>query len=431
MESGEWTEYSLVMFGLVRSLAAALIVVCAAIGPMARADGGFFGRQAEVEPTIPVQRAVVSFIDQVESLVVESKLEAQPGDYAWIVPMPSEPIAVKAFKSDDFDDLFQRGRPYVDDPTRSGYSAVIFSVLLAIVLAIILARYVRPNGGGAACGVGAGLGCIWFILLLVGFGLTTKVGCSKDEEAVGKSVGTVGSYDVSVVRGKTGDAVIKWLRDRRMLVPATASKVLDAYAEEGWYFLAIKYTHSGTSHPHPLLISFHTQHPLYPMRLTGVQKSPLRLEILFFGITAFASDRLETWRIEYDEPSNTPHGRKDTEPPLPWDNLPVATYMRGDLPPSQMQTDFEFTQVDRGKFAMSLYPLNQRLQVYLQRMLPAVGFCIWIALMVAFLGGLNRFKCLLVGAAIGIAIGGTYLVYSLHHSRFVDAEVVMPAFDDK
>lgn len=416
------------MFGLVRSFGATLIVVCATIGPMARADGGFFGRQAEVEPTIPVQRAVVSFIDQVESMVVESKLEAPSGDYAWIVPVPSEPIAVKAFKSDDFDDLFQRGRPYVDDPIRSGYSAVIFSILLAIVLAITLARYVRPNGGGAACGAGAGLGCIWFILLLVGFGLTTKVGCSKDEEAIGKSVGTVGSYDVSVVRGKTGDAVIKWLKDRRMLVPATASKVLDSYAEEGWYFLAMKHTHSGTSHPHPLLISFHTQHPLYPMRLTGVQKSPLRLEILCFGITAFASDRLETWRIENEE---TSHYLKDSQPRFPWDNLPFVTYLRGDLPPSLMQTDFEFAPVDRGKFAMSLYPSNQRLQVYLHRILPAVAFCIWIALMVAFLGGFNRFKCLLVGAAIGIAIGGTYLVYSLHHSRFVDAEVVMPAFDDK
>ena len=58
---------------------------------MSFADGVYIPAAKKKLPEIPIQRALVKYQAGIESLIVESTLDGEGGDYGWIIPVPNKP----------------------------------------------------------------------------------------------------------------------------------------------------------------------------------------------------------------------------------------------------------------------------------------------------------------------------------------------------
>lgn len=58
-----------------------------------QADGKIFPDIAyKIPPKIPSQKAIIVYKDGIEKLIIESSLDGQGKEFAWIVPLPTKPI---------------------------------------------------------------------------------------------------------------------------------------------------------------------------------------------------------------------------------------------------------------------------------------------------------------------------------------------------
>jgi len=74
----------------------AVVVVMLLIAANAYADGVYIPERAFRKlPEIPTQRAIISYKNGVETLIVESALRAEGQSFGWIIPLPTEPIELK------------------------------------------------------------------------------------------------------------------------------------------------------------------------------------------------------------------------------------------------------------------------------------------------------------------------------------------------
>jgi len=55
------------------------------------ADGVYIPAARKKIPDIPVQRALVKYQGGTETLIIESTLDGEGGDYGWIIPVPNQP----------------------------------------------------------------------------------------------------------------------------------------------------------------------------------------------------------------------------------------------------------------------------------------------------------------------------------------------------
>lgn len=96
----------------------------------------------------------------------------------------------------------------------------------------------------------------------------------------------VGNYNVAVLRGNDHLSISSWL-DKHQFAPLRpgAAKVIDDYLKEGWVILAADLMRSGSGvmAAHPLQVTFKTEEPVYPMRLTGQADSTTDVRLFAFG----------------------------------------------------------------------------------------------------------------------------------------------------
>ena len=95
----------------------------------------------------------------------------------------------------------------------------------------------------------------------------------------------VGPFDVAQLAGTDAGAVTDWLGDNGFTMPADLSGALTPYLAEGWLVVAVRLAPSSGSLEDglpPMRVSFETDTPVYPMRLsaTAEQVQPLRLYVL-------------------------------------------------------------------------------------------------------------------------------------------------------
>jgi len=85
-----------------------LIGICLLFGAQryCAADGLIFPAQGGKEPQLVQQRAIIVYRDGVERLIVESAFDGEPGDYAFLLPVPSEPLEIKKASYPLFKTLF-------------------------------------------------------------------------------------------------------------------------------------------------------------------------------------------------------------------------------------------------------------------------------------------------------------------------------------
>ena len=107
----------------------------------AMADGIFIPPVAfPAKVTIPDQRALICFSDGTERLVIETRFTGSGTNFAWVVPLPSQPIVEEA-TTGLFPTLQYLFRPQIIHDVSHYYSGI-----LAVMGIGYLLLFVRPTG---------------------------------------------------------------------------------------------------------------------------------------------------------------------------------------------------------------------------------------------------------------------------------------------
>lgn len=326
------------------------------------ADGKFFGPVDIVDPPeIESQRAVISFRDGVETLIVQSDLSGSGsgGDtIGWVLPLPAAPSEIEACHPNALAPLNRLIAPHV---VQRSSGILVWGVLLLMAMLVICAN-AMARARGESVPLVLTLGMLLLIamvgvLFMPSLGVRGRVSAGVDLIAAKR----VGVYNVSVIQSRRGADVSDWLTSNGFASPPAVSSVISDYASDGWCFLTAKVAPSegkGVTH-HPLRVSFPIESPVYPMRLTGVDAEPILLDLYVIGEKRARSDVLDTWvcdRFVRNEKYGVFHNIVATAPDVydgretrhrigladisrvMWDDC-VLTRLRGSLSPGQMQRD--------------------------------------------------------------------------------------------
>ena len=253
------------------------------IHQLSYADGVFIPTARKKMPDIPFQRAIVKYREGTEALIVESSLSGKGGDYGWLIPVPSPPRKFEKVSPGLLKTISLQIQPQIHQRIpnpkafgidialtftflvvfgcyrvmRKGARAIIFPLLL-----IFLYIFAFPN----------------FITYKAGPGALTKanpfIKVSKKE--------IVGDYEIFVLEVKNSIVLINWLKKNGLnILPTEGAKIIDDYISDNWVFTVAKLRTAldGVATPHPILIEFETDKPVYPMRLTSIPGSRLYLEL--------------------------------------------------------------------------------------------------------------------------------------------------------
>ena len=86
-----WCRKVVLSWSMARLILAviALFLTCLCCG-----DGFYAAKEGEGVPRSVFERAIVSLHNGVETVIVQSQIDAPAGSYAWIVPVPTPPTKV-------------------------------------------------------------------------------------------------------------------------------------------------------------------------------------------------------------------------------------------------------------------------------------------------------------------------------------------------
>ena len=310
----------------------------------ALADGGFIPATAFAKMEIPDQRALIHFADGRETLVIDTAFRGDGTNFAWIVPVPSEPD-VQAATTGLFTTLqFIFQPPVYHEFTRYFLGAIVFGgFLLSLMWSVKKGRSVLE------------ILLLWFVGFVM-YGMILSAGSNatgypaNGVEVVGRK--TVGIYETVTLASRDGSALVSWLDRNGFATPTNYLPAIQAYAREGWFFVASKIRLDAPltepAKPHPLAFTFQTTRPVYPLRLTGLNNPHCKIELYVFGnsraeIPNFSVDRCE--QPSYPAPNLSYRGKSEElriRHPLLRTltaNSPVATKLSGDLTSLQMKDD--------------------------------------------------------------------------------------------
>jgi hypothetical protein len=298
--------------------------------PALRADGIVIPPVAAPPVAMPDQRALLVWheSEKTETLVIESRFTGGGHDFGWVVPLPSRPeitpasrgtlptaaamFRLKLANAADYAPLLMAwfspwalvvillGRAHGREFFRQGWVLLAPTVVLAmhgspaavsmIGLAIVwrLAHQTAQHWREA---VARGFLTAFAILMILGPGLMVPLGASggppvASRVEVGRRI--VDDYEVSVLAGGDGGDIARWLGDNHFALPAAAEPVVAEHGRAGGFFAAVRLRRGDDSAqptaPAPLVFTFKTPQPVYPMKLTGAGATqPLAVELFVFG----------------------------------------------------------------------------------------------------------------------------------------------------
>jgi hypothetical protein len=268
-------------------VAAVLLFASAAFG-----DGCYIPERAVRKiPEIPAQRALLSWKDGVETLVISSALDSEAQKLGWIIPLPAVPQTIEKESPGGLKTLSFCIQPKITHDLYLGVKALVvcalianlimatflfkrerfLDVLLLIVILVVLWSLLLPALGGAG-------------------GVTTTANTLVEKTAA------VGSYQVSVLRPKTLDDLNAWLAENGFsALPTEADATIADYISKGWVFAAIKLTRaeSGANAPHPIRMAFPAKGAVYPLRLTALAGGSTEFEVFVVAKDTASCDLLK------------------------------------------------------------------------------------------------------------------------------------------
>jgi hypothetical protein len=338
---------------------------------MAWADGKAFPPVAvSMEVTMPDQRALLVWSNGVERLAIETRIVGEGTNFAWVVPLPSVP-RVEAATVGLFPTLAWLTPPKVlNEPGPIGWwlwsaSGVAFLFLRvrrktpmewmdAIAILAIGAGLVGVIGGpvGVLMAIEVAVASGWtvwrlrrgepwwgsVVLLLILLTLMTGMllpalgtaggGGQAKAETDGVRVldrQVAGVFESTTVSARDPAALAGWLTTNGYRLPESARPVIEAYVREGWVFVASRVrreaTFDGPQALHPLVFTFATAKPVYPLRLTGVDNGPLKVELFVLGparARALDFEVVDARPVSYHQSdgSDRPRMRRDPGAPV-------------------------------------------------------------------------------------------------------------------
>lgn len=318
--------------------------------------------------TMPDQRALLHFTNGTERLVIETRFTGAGTNFAWVVPLPSQPV-VEAASTGLFPTLQYLFLPPITHQVPRYYGWILGAIGLLLVLRLLV------RSGSSAI----------FVLMLVFVLFMLAAILPSLSKATAKGGGTadaasppvfildrqlVGVFETTTIASRDPKALQTWLSENGFVVPTNSEPVIESYVKDGWVFVAAKVRRdqaaNHTSTPHPLSFTFKTERPVYPMRLTGVDNGPLRVELYIF---ADHRARAPLFRVERCAKPVYPtlNGDYVYRPPGPlnivhpllrqWvDGSPVVTKLTATLSPEQMRQDVwlewrEFSETKNRRFS--------------------------------------------------------------------------------
>ena len=271
--------------GRTKAVAKALLLLATVLGfaHLCFADGKVFPPVAfPANVTIPDQRALIHFTNRTERLVIETRFSGAGTNFAWVVPLPAQPVIEEA-TTGLFPTLQYLFRPEIKHDVARYYlgilGAVGFLVLLRLATRSVWSAFLIAS----------------LILLLAAMMLPTmstagtkgKASSETDQAVSILDRRLVGVFETTTIASRDPTALQAWLRDNGFAVSTNSEPVIASYVKDGWVFVAAKIRRdkpaTETSTPHPLSFTFKTDKPVYPMRLTGVDNGPLQVELYIFG----------------------------------------------------------------------------------------------------------------------------------------------------
>lgn len=263
-----------------------LLSQCFLFAGTALADGVYIPDRAFRKlPGIPTQRAILSYKDGIETLIIESSLNAEGQSFGWILPLPAEPVEIRKTPLELLNVFSNHTEPEI-------YHEYAGSVLIAfVVLTTFCMIYILMRNS------------FMTILILVLFGLMIlgaiiprcmpQLGRGHDINEAARSPGVdmtkhveIGSYEVSVLRASRADELNRWLGNNDFAtIPPSGNSIVADYIRQGWVFAVAKLKRQGggLSTPHPLLVKFPIAKPVYPMRLTALAEGKVFLHLFVVG----------------------------------------------------------------------------------------------------------------------------------------------------
>jgi hypothetical protein len=305
--------------------------------------------------TIPDQRALICFTNGTERLVIETRFTGAGTNFAWVVPLPSQPVIEEA-TTGLFPTLQYLFRPQIihDVPRHYVWILSVFGL-------VFLIRFLLKH---ASVGFAIALFLLLFLVAALLLPATSTAGMKGMKAISSEQVSIldrklVGVFETTTIASHDAKALQTWLTENGYSVPTNSEPVIAGYVEDGWVFAAIKVRRdtaaADTSTPNPLSFIFKTDKPVYPMRLTGLNGQPLSVELYVFGparaeAAHFAVERCT--RPNYPEPPPNDFWSWNwsrVSPEIPnivhpllrkWvKGLSVATKLTATLLPAEMRQD--------------------------------------------------------------------------------------------
>ena len=358
-----------------------LVVLCST----AYADGAYFAPiNAARIPDIPRQRAIVTWRDGVENLLVESSLVSGEREFGWVLPVPSAPDKLETASGTLLNTLFLAIQPnfLAGGNHLRALEQLVFVLDVAVLewmFNLVLLRKRRWR-----CFPFISFFFFFVCLLLV----APYASRPKDYAYRGDGPDTflapgiavensqvAGIYQVDTLRAESTTALDGWLRNNGfMALPPEAAPIVDDYIRQGWRFVTARVREAARPGlnagltPTPLKLTFRSSNPVYPMRLTRLAGSSVYLDLC-----VLADRPVETDALRVDAVARCQRQRLTAGPPsegnawndladdgfvyelrglhrkfgypeiteLMWDNC-VLTRMSGVIAPGGMDSDLSF-----------------------------------------------------------------------------------------
>ena len=232
--------------------------------------------------TIPDQRALIHFTNGTERLVIETRFNGAGTNFAWVIPLPSQPIIEEATTG-----LFPTLQYLFQPRVIHNVSRYYIGILLLILIVGLIQRTAKS--------VSEAVIIVFILFFLAGLllpGLSTASSKGMSSSMSGQAVSIldrklVGIFETMTIASRDPKALQTWLRENGFAISTHAEPAIASYVKDGWVFVVTKVRRdqpdNETSTPHPLSFTFKTEKPVYPMRLTGVDNDLLNVELYVFG----------------------------------------------------------------------------------------------------------------------------------------------------
>jgi hypothetical protein len=325
------------------------ILALAALLPVAAlADGMVIPQRAFAIPQIPDQQALLHYANGTETLVIETAFVGQGTNFAWVVPLPAE-AKIEPASTGLFPTLQTIFQPEVV------LSVKHYWIALPIAAAVLwMVRFIRREPV-------FGVLVLCLLILLLAFLLLPALATAKSRASVAGSLAsqvrvlnrqTAGLFDTVTLKSTTPTALFDWLSESGFSTPTNMAPVVADYIRAGWVFVAARlHDDAGEAKAratHPLVFTFPTPKPVYPLRLTAMGAFSCSIDLYVFGpgraqARGFAVQRCEApdYHAQQQWPRMQAGALQIRHPDLRKvvAEAPVATKLTATLSPSDMAHD--------------------------------------------------------------------------------------------